>query len=120
MCPGIAWFFHVRPGVWRMPIDPIRRWNMEPWAAGPPPTRKRFTTPWNPLPFVIPMTSTSWPSWKADTVTTSPTFSAGEAGRRTSERTRGACSTPAFFACAISALLEFLAFLLENPIWTAL
>ncbi len=53
MWPGIDWFFQVRPGVWRMPIEPMRRWNIEPWAAGPPPTRKRFTTPWKPLPFVI-------------------------------------------------------------------
>jgi hypothetical protein len=38
-----------------MPMEPMRRWNMEPWEAGPPPTRKRFTTPWKPLPFETPM-----------------------------------------------------------------
>ena len=25
-----------------MPIEPMRRWNMEPCAAGPPATRKRL------------------------------------------------------------------------------
>jgi hypothetical protein len=31
MWPGILWFFQTRPGVWRMPIAPTRRWNIEPW-----------------------------------------------------------------------------------------
>jgi hypothetical protein len=66
------------------------------------------------------MTSTSWPSWKEATVTTSPTLTVGDGGRRTSPRTRGAWSRPAFFAWFSSALLVFLAFLLEKPIWTAL
>jgi len=72
MWPGMRWFFQERPGVWRMPIEPMRRWNMEPWEAGPPPTRKRFTTPWKPLPFDTPSTSTIWPSANAATVMTSP------------------------------------------------
>ena len=36
----------------------VRAGGLRVRVAGPPATRKRFTTPWKPLPFVMPMTST--------------------------------------------------------------
>src|SRR5579884_2700850 len=36
MCPGIPLFFQTREGKELAPIDPGRRWNIEPCVAGPP------------------------------------------------------------------------------------
>ena len=61
--------FTTRDGNDDAPIDPGARWNIEPCVAAPPPKWWRLTTPWKPLPRLVPMTSTRSPSAKIDAST---------------------------------------------------
>ena len=56
----------TRDGNDDAPIDPGARWNIDPWVAAPPAKWWRLTTPWNPLPRPVPMTSTRSPLAKID------------------------------------------------------
>ena len=51
----------TREGKAEAPIEPGARWNIEPWVAAPPRKWWRFTTPWKPLPLLMPMTLTVSP-----------------------------------------------------------
>ncbi len=92
-------------------MDPGRRCFVLPCVFGPPPKFQRFTTPWNPRPFVVPVTLTVSPTENTPTLISSPTVSTGIStlefpfsSRRTLRTTRGAASRPAFLACPSSAL----------------
>ena len=47
--------------VARAPMDPGARWNIDPCVAAPPRKLWRRTTPWNPFPRLMPITSTRSP-----------------------------------------------------------
>src|SRR6185437_3677447 len=45
ICPGIITPLKTRPGVVPAPIEPMERWNFEPWLIGPRPAWKRLIVP---------------------------------------------------------------------------
>ena len=71
----------------------------------------RFTTPWNPLPLLVPETSTNSPSLKCSTVIVSPNlYSSSNPWNST---TRRLATVPAFLAWPSAAL--FAVFLSSKP-----
>jgi hypothetical protein len=48
--------FSTRDGKAEAPMEPGARWNIEPWVAWPPRKWWRLTTPWKPLPLLMPTT----------------------------------------------------------------
>jgi hypothetical protein len=100
----------TRDGSVPGPIEPGRRCFVLPCVFGPPPKPQRFTTPWKPRPFVVPVTFTFSPGAKIVTSILSPTACVGisalalpGSSSRTLRIVRGAASSPAFLAWPISA-----------------
>ena len=58
----------MRDGSVPGPIEPGRRCFVLPCVFGPPPKPWRFTTPWKPRPFVVPVTFTVSPGVNTPTV----------------------------------------------------
>src|SRR3984957_1930223 len=71
-CPG-----NTRDGKLEAPIDPCT-WNICPCDLGPPANLCLFTTPANPRPFEVPITSTNLASVKMSTSTRSPALVSSE------------------------------------------
>ena len=69
MWPPIRMPFTTRDGYDEAPIDPGARWNIEPCVARPPLKWCRLTTPWKPLPRLVPTTSTRSPLANIETFT---------------------------------------------------
>src|SRR3954452_7596486 len=67
----------TRDGSVPGPIEPGRRCFVLPCVFGPPPKPQRFTTPWKPRPFVVPVTFTVSPGAKIVTSILSPTLCDG-------------------------------------------
>src|SRR5439155_1439808 len=91
-----------------------------PWVSGPPPKWWRCTTPWNPRPFVTPVTLTRSPAAKIATVTVSPALGASPVEGATGKlcKTRGAVSRPAFFTWPARAFAVRFGFFVPKPNWT--
>jgi hypothetical protein len=97
MWPAARMPFTTREGYELAPIEPGARWNIEPCVAAPPRKLWRFTTPWNPWPLLVPITSTYSPALNTpDTSTCSPAAGAvAPLATLTSRRWRVG-GTPAF------------------------
>ena len=75
--------------------------------AAPPRKWWRFTTPWKPLPLLMPITLTLSPAANASTETLSPTFTSAPSSTRNSRRTRQG-GRPAFSKWPFMGFVTFL------------
>src|SRR5690606_19041837 len=90
MWPAIFLPLNTRPGLWFWPMEPGARCDSElPWVASCMLKFQRLITPWKPLPFDVPVTSTIWPASKISAVTSPPT-ARSPAGARNSPTVRPA------------------------------
>ncbi len=100
-------------------MEPGARWNIEPWVAAPPRKWWRFTTPWKPLPLLMPVMWTVSPAAKRSTETLSPTLTSAPSSTRNSRSTRQG-GRPAFSKCPFMALVtRFVLRASTRPSWTA-
>ena len=119
MCPAARMPLSTREGKAEAPMEPGARWNIEPWVAAPPRKWWRLTTPWKPLPLLIPITVMSSPAAKSSTEILSPTLTSAPSSTRNSRRTRQG-GRPAFSKWPFMGLVTCLgARFSTRPIWTA-
>src|SRR5262245_48761783 len=119
MCPAARMPLNTRDGNADEPIEPGARWNIEPWLFAPPPKLWRRMTPWKPLPFDVPITSTLATPSKMSTRTWSPGLNAAPGARRNSRRSRVG-GTPAFSWCPRTGFVARLtAVASTRPSWIA-
>src|SRR6185503_15085240 len=115
MWPGIFLFLKVLPGSCRPPVPPIERCETDtPCEARRPPKFQRFMPPAKPLPMVVPVTSTNWPTTKWSAVISAPTGIIASALTRNSAIVRLG-STLATAKRPRSALLTFLTLRVPEP-----
>ncbi len=105
----------TRDGYDEAPIDPGARWNIEPCVAAPPAKWCRLTTPWNPLPLLVPITSTRSPGLKIDASTWSPGFSGSPPAFTFISRSTRVGGTAAFLKCPAIGLRRLRRPLLDEP-----
>ena len=68
-----------------MPVEPSDRWLTEtPWLASRPEKFQRFMPPAKPLPLLVPVTSTFWPTTKCAADSEAPDSSTASAETRNS------------------------------------
>ncbi len=108
MCPAPFMPGSTREGKAEAPIEPGARWNIEPWVAAPPRKWWRLTTPWKPLPRLVPATVIVSPAANSSTETLSPTLTSAPSSTRNSRRTRQGGS-PAFSKWPFMAFVTFFA-----------
>ena len=64
-CPAIFLFLNVLPGSCLPPVEPCDRCEIDtPCVARKPLKFQRFMAPAKPLPVLVPVTSTNWPTTK--------------------------------------------------------
>ena len=90
-------------------MEPGARWNIDPCVAAPPRKWWRLTTPWKPLPLLVPTMLTVSPALKISTETLSPTLASSPSFKRNSRSTfTGGRSPPVFLKWPAWALVTFL------------